>query len=268
MEGQRQRSFEVTAAAQKASLGSTNAGEVAFTVTNKGQGMVKGRLGVKPHPPAEAGWFTIDGESTRDFGPGAAEQVVVKIAVPAGATAGSYAFQLNAWNEALPDEDYTEGQSVALEVKPTERKKPFPWWIVAIAAVVLIGIGVTVALVSGGDESSSGGTPEPPAVTGPQPPELVAPADDAEFGIGDEVLFDWNPVEGADAYRLEVDKCSGPCTGDNANRFETREAPGGLTQASVPLGEFSFGQWRVVALSGEGEVASETRRFRRRPFGP
>ena len=245
------KSFDVTAAAQKASLGAGNAGEAAFTVTNRSQAPVKGRLGVEAQAPAQAAWFTVDGKSTRDFAPGAAEQVVVRIAVPAGTAGGSHAFQLNAWNEALPDEDFTEGQSVTFEVKAAERKRGFPWWIVAVVAVVLIGLGITAALFLGGDDP-------------PDAPELLEPQDGLLFNPGQEVLFQWKAAEGADSYRLEVDTCTGgPCTGENAQSFARRDTPGDVTSASVQMGGVS-GQWRVVARNGDAESFSQERRLQRR----
>jgi beta-lactam-binding protein with PASTA domain len=53
-------------------------------------------------------------------------------------------------SEVDPDEDFTEGPSVAFDVAPPPQpKKPFPWWIVILvgAVVLLIVIGVVVWLL-------------------------------------------------------------------------------------------------------------------------
>jgi hypothetical protein len=87
---------------------------------------------------------------------------VVELKVPPGTTPGSYSFRLDAVSEDDPDEDFTEGPSVAFDVTappPPPPKKKFPWWILAIvgAFVLLIIIGVVIWLLvrDGGSESAT-----------------------------------------------------------------------------------------------------------------
>jgi hypothetical protein len=142
-------SFTVTAAGQKVKLDSSGAAHVPFTVTNVSALTLKGRLLTRPSEQAKLDWFSIVGESVREFAPNAAEQVVVQLAVPAGSPPGSYSFRLDAVSQITPDEDFTEGPSVAFEVAPPPTpKKPFPWWIVAVAgAVALLIIIVVIVLL-------------------------------------------------------------------------------------------------------------------------
>jgi serine/threonine-protein kinase len=131
-------------------LDDSGAARAQFTVTNTSPQARKGRLLTRPHEPAKAEWFSVVGESIRDFAPNAAQQAVVELKVPTGSPAGNYSFRLDAVAEDDPDEDFTEGPSVAFEVAPPAKPpKPFPWWIliVAGAVVLLIVIGIVVWLL-------------------------------------------------------------------------------------------------------------------------
>jgi beta-lactam-binding protein with PASTA domain len=146
-------SFTVTAAGKEVNLDDSGAARAPFTVTNISQEALKGRLLTKPDPAAKPEWFSVVGESLRDFPPNTAEQVVVQVKVPPppGSEPGSYSFRLDAVSEKEPDEDFTEGQSVSFKVvAPPEKPSPkFPWWILILvgAVVLLIVIGVVVWLL-------------------------------------------------------------------------------------------------------------------------
>jgi hypothetical protein len=151
-------SFSVAAARNRVNLDSSGAARASFTVTNTSAQMLKGRLLPRPSDPAKAEWFSIDGESVRDFAPNASEQAAVQLNVPSGTPPGSYTFRLDAVSQVNPDEDFTEGPSVAFDVAPPpEPKKPFPWWIVAVVGgvVLLIVIGVVVFLLVRGGGSKA-----------------------------------------------------------------------------------------------------------------
>jgi serine/threonine-protein kinase len=137
----------VTAAGQRVNLDKTGAAQASFTVTNTSPNSRKGRLLTRPRDPAKPEWLAVVGEAVRSFAPNAAEQAVVQLNVPPGSPPGSYSFRLDAVSEDDPDEDYTEGPSVAFEVAPppAPTKKKFPWWILIVAAVVLLIIVGVVA---------------------------------------------------------------------------------------------------------------------------
>jgi PASTA domain len=166
-------SFTVTAAGQRVSLDASGTAKASFTVTNTSAQMLRGRLLAKPSEPAKADWLSIAGESIRDFAPNAAEQVVVQVGVPPGTPPGSYSFRLDAVSEVEPDEDFTEGPSVAFDVAapPPPKKKKFPWWILAIIGGVLllaIVIGVVVFFLTRDDDRETL-SPVPPVTTLRQP---------------------------------------------------------------------------------------------------
>jgi beta-lactam-binding protein with PASTA domain len=132
-------------------LDDSGAARASFTVTNTSPQALRGRLLTRPRDAAKPEWFTVAGESVRDFAPDGAQQVVVELKVPPGTPIGSYSFRLDAVSEDDPDEDFTEGPSVAFDVTapPPPKKKKFPWWILIVvgAVVLLIVIGVVVWLL-------------------------------------------------------------------------------------------------------------------------
>jgi hypothetical protein len=163
-------SFTVTAAGQRVSLGISGTAQASFTVTNTSTQTLKGRMLPKPTDSASPDWFSIVGETVRDFGPNEAEQVVVQLQVPQTAPPGAYSFRLDAVSAVDPDEDFTEGPTVAFDVEaqpPPKKGFPWvPWWILAIVGgvVLLIIIGVVVfLLVRGGDKVVSSGNGTIPA---------------------------------------------------------------------------------------------------------
>ena len=148
-------SFTVTAAGGTVTLDDSGAASASFTVTNSTPQAVTGQLRTRPSEPAKPEWFSIVGESVRNFTPNAAQEVAVKLNVPPGTPPAAYSFRLDAVSEDDPDEDYTEGPSVAFEVAapPPEPKKKFPWWILIVAGAILLAIviGVVVFLLVRGD---------------------------------------------------------------------------------------------------------------------
>jgi hypothetical protein len=149
-------SFAVTAAGGTVTLDDSGVASASFTVTNTTPQAVTAELLTRPSDPAKPEWFSIDGESVRDFGPNSAQEVVVKLSVPPGSPPASYSFRLDAVSEDDPDEDYTEGPSVAFDVAapPPQKKKKFPWWILVVAGaiVLVIVVGVVVFLLTRGDD--------------------------------------------------------------------------------------------------------------------
>jgi len=158
-------SFTVTAAGQRVNLGISGTAQASFTVTNTSAQTLKGRLLTKPGDSASPEWFSVAGESVRDFTPNAAEQVVVQLSVPQTAPPGAYSFRLDAVSAVDPDEDYTEGPSVAFDVEaqPVPKKKfPWvPWWVLAIIGgvvlAIIIGVVIWLLVRDGGTKVVSSG---------------------------------------------------------------------------------------------------------------
>src|SRR6266496_4127719 len=145
--------------------------EAVFTVTNTSPRPVRGLAKAKAMDSTKQEWLRLAGEAERDFAPGATQQFIIsfdcpvtpapapaskgpatpasKGAQPAAAAAtpapAKYAFRLDVASAANPDEDFIEGPVVTVEMLPIVKKNGhFPFWIIPVAAVVLIGIGVGI----------------------------------------------------------------------------------------------------------------------------
>ena len=137
--------------------------EAVFTVTNTTARPVRGMARAKALESTKQDWLQITGETERDFAPGSTQQFVVTFdspiansPAPGSATAGGstaaaaadqYSFRLDISSATNPDEDFTEGPVVKVQLPtpatPPAPSKPFPKWIlIPIAVVVLIGIGL------------------------------------------------------------------------------------------------------------------------------
>jgi hypothetical protein len=121
--------------------------DVAFVITSTADHAVVGTLALHATSPAPSEWLSLEGEATHWWAAGAIEDAVVKVRTPTGATPGVYAFRLDAKNEANPEEDYTEGPTVAFEVYGPAREPPWwrrSWWAIVAAVALLVAAGVGV----------------------------------------------------------------------------------------------------------------------------
>lgn len=131
--------FAITAATNTVLLDSSRQGQTSFTVSNTTTRSARGRARIVPISAAAGPWLTLLGEAERDFASSSTQQYTVQISVPPGAPASDYTFRLDMVDLANPDEDFSEGPSVRFVVAPSlPVKKPFPWWIVAIAIAALL----------------------------------------------------------------------------------------------------------------------------------
>lgn len=135
--------FSITAALTSLRTDAQGRAECSFTVSNTAGRPLRGRAEVKATDPAQQGWLSLVGDPQRNFAVGGTDQVSVKVAAPPGSPAGKHSFRLDVVSAQNPDEDFAEGPTVSFEVGPSAATKTaFPWWIIAVAAVLLIGVGV------------------------------------------------------------------------------------------------------------------------------
>jgi hypothetical protein len=126
--------------------------EAQFTVTNATARPVRGMARAKALGDTTKESLSIAGETERDFGGGATEQFTVNFNA-AGAPAGKYPFRLDVASALNPDEDFTEGPTVNVEVAGVAppvvapQKSSLKWLIPVIAVVVLLIIGIVVWLL-------------------------------------------------------------------------------------------------------------------------
>jgi hypothetical protein len=128
--------------------------EAVYTVTNSTARPVRGMARAKSLGDTKKESLSIAGETERDFGGGATEQFSVSFDA-AGAPAGKYPFRLEVASALNPDEDFTEGPTVNVEVAGVtapvvHTKKGFPKWIIPVilGLVVIIGVVVLILVLS------------------------------------------------------------------------------------------------------------------------
>src|SRR5687768_5016260 len=89
--------------------------QAVFTVKNVSRDPVRGLASPKELGDTKREWLSIDGDSEHDFGGGTTQQFTVNFDA-AAAPAGKYPFRLDVVSSYNPDEVYTEGPPVTLEV--------------------------------------------------------------------------------------------------------------------------------------------------------
>ncbi len=139
--------FTITAATNSVKLDANRQGETTFTVFNGSGRPLRGQARLQAEDPAATGWLSLEGEAERDFDIAAAHQMRVALNVPPDAAPGSYPFRLDMVGVENPDEDYSQGPTVTFQVPKAEETPPFPWWIVAVVAGVVVIAGIILAIV-------------------------------------------------------------------------------------------------------------------------
>lgn len=236
------KSFSVDTQAAPGQVAPGQTATVAFTVTNVSAQALDGTVAVDvpENGPTPLAWFAINGPATRPYQPGGIENVEVLISVPLGTLPGDHSFQLDAMSTESSEEDFTPGPLQPFSVKEEQKAVPWwrrYWWIIAIAAVVLIGIVLAIVLVSRGDDE----------LTAPVPLE---PADGTVFNnFPRTTRLRWEPVDGAEKYRVERQFCQGSC--------ESQATPFGTSDVTETEFTFDFvgaqpGRWRVSAIDEAG----------------
>ena len=106
--------------------------------------------------PEKEKWMKFDPVfSERDLNPNETAQLTLSVQAPAGAQTGKHLFRVEVFSTVSPGEDFTKSDAIAVEIPTPQQKqpdpvppKPFPWWIFAVIAGVLIVGGIVVYLVT------------------------------------------------------------------------------------------------------------------------
>lgn len=110
---------------------------------------------------AQAEWFDIKVDSNWTLGSKTTEEVKVDVTIPNAQPMGDYKFKLTIYAKENPGDDFTTSEMVLVkkaEIPIVENeKKPFPWWIVAVVAALLVVVGIVWYIVSSEPEPK----PEP-----------------------------------------------------------------------------------------------------------
>lgn len=136
------RAFDITPSTTASTAKPGGTAEFSFTVSNKLGKPIRARALAEPDGPTPRGWLSVV-EAERDFTHDGTQTFIAKVAVPAGTKSGAYGLHLLVSSVSNPDEDYAHGPAVTVAVaEDGPPPRPFPWWIVAVAAgVVVIGLG-------------------------------------------------------------------------------------------------------------------------------
>ena len=167
----------VTSAADRVTLDDAARGEITFTVTNPGTHPDRAVFEVVPGEGADRSWFTVDEPQRRVAGNGSVSYLV-HVALPPGTPPGSYVVQGRVYSaDSAPEEDSVLSGRLAVEKKaaPVPVAKRRPWWLLAVAGLVAVVLGVVGWLVFG----TGGGKPAPAPTT-----ELVAVPDLTNWTLG------------------------------------------------------------------------------------
>jgi hypothetical protein len=149
------RLFDINTTHDTVSSAANGAATLVFTVTNTTPKPQRGHLRAKALDSAQPGWLRVAGDAERDFAPGFTHQVELNVQVPTGTPPGRFRVRLDALSVANPDDDFTEGPVVSVNVAAPDAPRPqkFPWWVwLVVGLAVLLVAGVVAALVmKGGD---------------------------------------------------------------------------------------------------------------------
>ncbi|WP_152363088.1 Stk1 family PASTA domain-containing Ser/Thr kinase [Microlunatus speluncae] len=122
-------------------------GELTFTVTNPGPVEDRVVFEIVPGDGAKRPWFTVD-EPQRLVPGGQSVTFLIKVSIPAGEPAGPFWVQGRVYSaDTAPEESSRVSGRVTGEIAPTKIKKSKPWWLLAVAALVVIVLGVVGWLV-------------------------------------------------------------------------------------------------------------------------
>jgi hypothetical protein len=187
--------FSIDTAATSVALDGQRKGVAQFTVTNKLDSELHGRIRLEAKAPAAPAWFRMP--------PGAAlypargsKVFEVAIAVPPEAKPGEYTFRLDAASERDPTREQTVGPEVKLVVGAGEIPRDWlRWWWVPVA-IVLAGVMVYVGIkVFWPDEPPQPPPTELPIPEAPEPlPPLISSfsAGNPAIRLGDSVTLSWS----------------------------------------------------------------------------
>lgn len=180
-------------------------GMVTFTVTNAGAEQDRAVLTITALDGADKAWFTVE-EPQRAVAPGASAVYPVKVEVPPGTAAGSYALQAVAYSaDRDPGESSATSKRVSLTVAPAEEPAGFPKWLLAVIALAVVAVLAVVLFLL--FRKSPPENTEPPVITGTARAVEVLTADPGQWSGAEEFGFQWQrcneegdgcqPIDGA-----------------------------------------------------------------------
>jgi hypothetical protein len=153
----------IASAAPAIELSPAGIGETSFTVTNNASRIGRAVLDVVPSEGADPQWFSVV-EPQRSVPAGGSVSYPVRVAINPSAPPGSYSFQGRVYSaDEAPEENSVLSGRVSLSLArpavPVPKKRP--WWVLAVAALVVVVVGVVVALVLANRSGTPAASPAP-----------------------------------------------------------------------------------------------------------
>ena len=157
--------FPITTPADDIKADAEGKASAVFTVTNTTGKPIRGVVKAKALGNTQQDWLDTEGELERDFGGNGTQQFTVNFKKPASVALAAdekFPFRFDIASTLNPDEQFTEGPTVNIEVKgkPTAPppKTSFPLWLIlAIAGGALLVIALVLFLVLQRGCNSGGG---------------------------------------------------------------------------------------------------------------
>ncbi|MBB5872961.1 hypothetical protein F4553_006395 [Allocatelliglobosispora scoriae] len=235
----------VTTATERVAMDQSRTAEVTFTVTNQSLRNARAVFDIRTGEGVDESWFTID-DPQRPIKPAASVPYLVSVKVPPTAPPGSYEFEARVYPpDSAPEENFVLSRRVLLEVPapPAPVKKPFPWWMVIAAALLVLVIGVITWVVwpsSAEPEVAPSASPSPSVSASAAPVVFAAVPKLAGLSLADAkaALVKAGFVVGAVQYN-----------------WDNGRGPGSVVRQSLPAGLFA-GKGSIVDL-GIGAAASK-----------
>ena len=142
-------SWVVTTGTERVALNAQRQGEITFTVTNTTDAADRAVFEPVPGEGVDRAALTVENPDRTIPGRGSAA-FLVRIAIPQQAAAGRFELYGQAYSAHLaPEETVGRSGRVVFEVPAAPEPKKRPWWLLAVAALVVIVLAVVGWLVFG-----------------------------------------------------------------------------------------------------------------------
>jgi hypothetical protein len=164
-------SWVVTTSSEQVALNAQRQGEVTFTVTNTTDAADRAVFEPVPGDGVDRSALTVENPDRMIPGRGSAA-FLVRIAIPQQAAPGRFELYGQAYSAHLaPEETVGRSGRVVFDVAPAPEPKKRPWWLLAVAALVVIVLAVVGWLVFG----HGGPAPTPTASHSTAPSPVPSP---------------------------------------------------------------------------------------------
>jgi hypothetical protein len=166
----------ITNAADRIALDEKRTGEITFTVSNPTPYPDRAVFEVVPDEGADPSWFATT-EPQRLVPANGSAAYLVKVAVPADVAPSEHSVQARVYSsDSAPEESSVLSGRVLLDVAgpavPAPKRRP--WWLLAVAALVVLVLGVVIWLLIPSGKPTPVATPSHSAAASTSPSPSAA----------------------------------------------------------------------------------------------